>query len=439
MCPTPTAKAPDPRLGYDLIPKARYTSGEFARREWEHMWTKVWLLAGRESDLGAPGDYFTFEIGPESIVLVRQRDGTIAARYNVCLHRGNRLCEPGRGHGSRFTCRFHGWQYGIDGSLLRATDPECFPQGLPPDRLALRPLRCDTWGGFVWVSLNPEAEPLREYLGVIPEHLAPYHFEEWAIAHDVTVEVPCNWKTSVDAFNEAYHIMGTHAWTLEFSDDVNTVYDCYERHSRMIFPEAQPSPRHPGCGTITPRLREYFLERHGVDPDSVATVAEARAAIAAAIRRQGPELGCDFSELSESQLNDDFHYTIFPNVTLNIHAQFTWVFIHRPHPDDPQRMYFDFVNLVRMPSHPVPRPERESYRAEEGVSLAHIPGGNVLDEDLYNLPRIQAGMRSAAFEGLHLSTQEIRIRHFHHTLMRYVDSGADGGSRQRHQETRTKR
>jgi hypothetical protein len=73
------------------------------------------------------------------------------------------------------------------------------------------------------------------------------------------------------------------------------------------------------------------------------------------------------------------------------------------------------------------------------VSLAHIPGGNVLDEDLYNLPRIQAGMRSAAFEGLHLSTQEIRIRHFHHTLMRYVDSGADGGSRQRHQETRTKR
>ena len=124
----------------------------------------------------------------------------------------------------------------------------------------------------------------------------------------------------------------------------------------------------------------------------------------------------------ESQLNDDFHYTIFPNVTLNIHAQFTWVFTHRPHPDDPHRMYFDFINLVRMPAHAVPRPQKEIYRVADGASLAHIPGGNVLDEDMYNLPRIQAGMRSAAFEGLHLSTQEIRIRHFHRTLMQYIGS-----------------
>lgn len=82
-------------------------------------------------------------------------------------------------------------------------------------------------------------------------------------------------------------------------------------------------------------------------------------------------------------------------------------------------MYFDFINLVRMPAHEVPRPQKEHYRVEDGASLAHIPGGNVLDEDMYNLPRIQAGMRYAAFKGLHLSTQEIRIRHFHHTLMRY--------------------
>jgi phenylpropionate dioxygenase-like ring-hydroxylating dioxygenase large terminal subunit len=426
MSPTPFDHARNPGLGHDRIPKERYTSADFARREWDGMWTKVWLLAGRESDLAAPGDYCTFEIGPESILVVRQADGTLAARYNVCMHRGNRLCEPGRGHAPRkFTCRFHGWQYGLDGALLRVTDPQCFPQGLPSETLSLRPVRCDTWGGFVWISLNPEAEPLRHYLGVIPDHLAPYHFDEWAIANDVTLEVACNWKTSVDAFNEAYHIMATHAWTLEFTDDVNTVYECYERHSRMIFPEAQPSPRHPGRGTITPFLRDYFLVPRGIDPTTVKSVAEARTAIAAAIRQQGPALGCDFSELSESQLNDDFHYTIFPNVTLNIHAQFTWVFTHRPHPDDPQRMYFDFVNLVRMPAHDVPRPQKETYRVADGASLAHIPGGNVLDEDMYNLPRIQAGMRSAAFTGLHLSTQEIRIRHFHHTLMQYLQTPSE--------------
>lgn len=321
-----------------------------------------------------------------------------------------------------FTCLFHGWQYGLDGRLLQATDPHCFPQGLPHDRLGLRPVRCETWGGLVWVNLDPDAGSLLDYLGVIPEHLDPYHFDEWTIANDVTLEVPCNWKTSVDAFNEAYHIMATHTWTLEFTNDVNTTYDCYDHHTRMIFPEAQPSPRHPGHGTITPKLKEYFLDRFGIDPGSVKSVAEARTAIAAAIRAQGPVLGCDFSEMNESQLNDDFHYTIFPNVTLNIHAQFTWVFTHRPHPDDPHRMYFDFINLVRMPAHAVPRPQKEIYRVADGASLAHIPGGNVLDEDMYNLPRIQAGMRSAAFEGLHLSTQEIRIRHFHRTLMQYIGS-----------------
>jgi len=407
----------------DPIPKERYTSAEFAALEWERMWTKVWLLAGRESDLASPGSYFTFEIGPESILVVRQTDGSIRAHFNVCMHRGNRLREPGRGRVPKFSCSFHGWEYGLDGALLKATDAHTFPQGLPPERLCLRRVRCESWAGFVWLTLDPEAPPLLAYLGVVADELAPYHFDEWSIASDVTIEVACNWKTSVDAFNEAYHVSATHAWTLEFADDVNVQLDCYERHSRMIFPEAQPSPRHPGAGTITPLMAEYFVARQGVDPRSVHSVDEARAAIAAAIRAQGPALGCDFSELSESQLNDDFHYTVFPNVTFNIHAQFTWVFLHRPHPLDPQRMYFDFFNLVRMPAHPVVRPKKELYRAdgETSVSLAHIPGGNVLDEDLYNLPRIQAGMRSRAFAELHLSAQEIRIRHFHRTLMAYVD------------------
>jgi phenylpropionate dioxygenase-like ring-hydroxylating dioxygenase large terminal subunit len=339
------------------------------------------------------------------------------------MHRGNRLRAPGRGHAERFACSFHGWQYGIDGALLCALDPESFPQGLPAEHLRLQPVRCETWGGFVFVCLDPEAAPLRDYLGVIPEHLDPYHFDEWAILNDVSVGVPCNWKTSVDAFNEAYHIAATHPWTLEFSDDVGTRYDCYDRHTRMIFPEAQPSPRHPGHGTVTPGVADFFLRRFDIDPATVRSVAEARAAIADAVRKLGPGLGCDFSELNESQLNDDFHYTLFPNVTLNIHAQFTWVFTHRPHPSDPNRMFFDFLNLVRAPAHAIPRPEREHLRVEDGASLAHIPGGNVLDEDMGNLPRIQAGMRSRAFRALHLGTQEVRIRHFHGVLMDYLEGG----------------
>ena len=174
-------------LGVGLIPKERYTSADFARVEWERMWTKVWLLAGRESDISSPGDYLTFEIGPESIVVVRQTDGTIRAHANVCMHRGNRLCAPGNGHvPQRFTCGFHGWQYGLDGRLLRATDPDTFPQGLPLDHLSLRGVRCDTWGGFVWINFHPAPEPLAEFLGPVAARLLPYKLEKYALVQDQT-------------------------------------------------------------------------------------------------------------------------------------------------------------------------------------------------------------------------------------------------------------
>lgn len=421
---TPMERAPAPELDYEPVPKERYTSADFARREWEGMWTKVWLMAGRESDVPNPGDYFTFEIGPESILVIRQHDGSLLARHNLCMHRGNRLREPGRGHASRFSCLFHGWQYDIDGTLAEALDPHCFPQGLPKDQLALQPVRCDTWAGFVFVSLDPDVEPLLDYLGVIPEHLGPYGFESWKVDFDCTIEIDCNWKTCVDAFNEAYHVAATHSWTLEFTDDVNTVYDCYDKHTRMIFPEVIASPRHPGAGTVTPAIKEMFLKRVGVDLPSFEAGSpgpqDARAAFAEQVRRIAPALGADVSRLNESQLCDDFHYTVFPNVTFNTHSLFTWVFTHRPHPEDPNKMFFDFINLSNSPGQEVVRPEKVHLKGDarlEGV----FGGGELLDEDLYNLPRIQAGMRSSAFRNLHLGAQEVRILHFHDTLLGYLE------------------
>jgi phenylpropionate dioxygenase-like ring-hydroxylating dioxygenase large terminal subunit len=343
------------------------------------------------------------------------------------MHRGNRLREPGRGHTEKFSCLFHGWQYALDGTLLAVLDPESFPQGAPASRLSLRPVRCETWAGFVFVSLNPAVEPLREYLGIVPEHLDGYGFERWKIAFDCTIEIECNWKTSVDAFNEAYHISATHPWTIAFSDDTRTVYDCYDKHTRMIYPELQVSLRHPGAGTVTPEIRELFLERVGVTDFTGTTEAEARAAFADAIRAMAPALGADVSRLSEAQMCDDFHYTIFPNVTFNTHSMFVWVFTHRPHPDDPNKMMFDFLNLVNTPAADLERPCKVQLRAADGDTMGgRLEGGELLDEDLYNLPRIQQGMRSAAFRELHLGTQEVRIRHFHDTLMRYV--GSDTGT-----------
>ena len=425
---TPMERAPDPGVDYVTVPKERYTSAEFAEREWQHMWRKVWLMAGRESDIPNAGDYFTFEIGPESLLIVRQHDGSLAARFNVCMHRGNRLREPGRGHADKFSCIFHGWEYGIDGRLEKALDEECFPQGVSRDALSLQPVRCDTWAGFVFVCLDPNAESLQDYLGIIPEHLDPYGFENWKVGFDCTMEIECNWKTCVDAFNEAYHVAATHTWTLPFTDDVGTTYDCYDRHTRMIFPELVASQRLPTHGQATPEIIEMFLKRVGVS-DFQGDGPAARTAFANQLRSLEPVTGADFSKLNESQMCDDFHYTIFPNVTFNTHSMFLWVFLHRPHPTDPNKMYFDFFNLVNTPGQDVPRPEKVFLRSADGDTFDGVfEGGDLLDEDLYNLTRVQNGMRSQAFPGLHLGTQEVRILHHHRTLMDYLERGERGES-----------
>merc|ERR1712185_299225 len=112
-------------------------------------------------------------------------------------------------------------------------DLETFPQGAPPCG-GLTELPCDSWGSFVWFSLNQDVEPLLDYLGVIPEHLDPYHFERMVLTKALTVEWDCNWKASVDAFNESYHVQGIHKQLLYYLDDKDIQIDCYEKHNRYL-------------------------------------------------------------------------------------------------------------------------------------------------------------------------------------------------------------
>ncbi len=426
--PTPLDRARRPDLGHASIPKQRYTSRRSMRAEREGLWPRVWLLAGFDADLVEAGDYSTCEVGRESVVAVRQADGNIRAYHNVCMHRGNRLVEPGRGRARQFTCLFHGWRYGIDGALEQVLDAETFPQGCPAESLGLRPVRCESWGGFFWINLDPDAEPLADYLDVIPAHLDPYHFEEMKVVGDYTLEIDANWKTSMDAFHEAYHIYGTHPDTLDVNDDVNVPIDCYDRHSRMLLKLGVASPRHPEHGEITAKIREHFLETAGIDETSFRGGADdVRPAIAKAVREvQGPAMGADFSELHDEQLVDDFHYSIFPNITLNIFGRSAWLFRHRPHPSNPDKMYFDFFNLLRLPGSAIPRAEHQHFVSSDDLVLEPLGGGGeLLAQDTYNLPRIQRGMHSSGFQGLHLGEQEIRIRHFHSVLDRYIGAFVD--------------
>lgn len=412
---TPADKAPTPQLDTTLIPAERYTSDAFMQLEWQRIWSKVWLLGGRSLDMPEPGDYICTDIGKESVLLVRQADRSVRAFYNVCLHRGNRLRPEGLGNAETFRCMYHHWAYGLDGSIEKIPDLGTFPQGAPPSG-KIASLPCAESLGFVWFSLNPDVEPLSDYLAPVEAHLAPYHFERMAWTRDITVEWDCNWKASVDAFNESYHVQGIHPQLLWYLDDTNIQIDCYERHNRYLIPFGTVSPRVAMPSTIPPPI-DVMMRKAGMDPaDHDGPVSGIRRAVQKHMRKHGKHMGKDYSELNDDQLTDDYHYMIFPNVSLNVHADDVMMFRQRPHKSDPNKMLYDIwmFDLVPQGEEWPRRPKHQHFRhGEKSIGL-------VLDQDAYNLPSVQQGMHSAGFEGLWLGEQELRIRHFHKVIDDYV-------------------
>jgi phenylpropionate dioxygenase-like ring-hydroxylating dioxygenase large terminal subunit len=430
----PERKFPYVDNGTDRIDAARYYDPDFARREWERLWTRVWLIAGRASDIPNVGDWFKFDIGNQSVIVVRAADGPdgIRAFHNVCHHRGNRLVMADFGHGEYFTCAFHSWQWAIDGRLNRITDRDTFRDPVVCDNPALAPVHLDQWGGFVFVNLDETpSQGLCEFLGSLPGQLAPFRFEDMVVVKDVQTWWPANWKVALDAFLESYHVHSIHSEILPFYDDYYQQWDLLENGmSRMLMEFATVSPRLEDQTSVNDGLK-MMLEDAGMDPEKFGgTAGEVRKAIQAHKVAAYTREGRWHDGLVENQATDDWAYFIFPNVTLNIHPEGFLFQRFRPDPKDPEGFVYD-VQVVLQPVEnarpPVymgvedgtdcsgrTRPERQHIRhGEAGL-------GFVLQQDSVLVPVVQQGLRSRAFKGMRFSEQEQRLRHFHRELDRYI-------------------
>lgn len=430
----PERKLPYVDNGTGRIDTARHYDASVAAREWDRLWTRVWLIAGRAADIPGKGDWFRFDIGKESVIVVRTGDGPgdIAAFYNVCHHRGNRLVMADFGHGDHFTCAFHSWQWNLDGSLNRITDRDTFREPLVQDNPALTPVQCDQWGGFVFINLDPApAQTLTDFLGSLPAQLAPFHFEDMVVVKDVETWWPANWKVALDAFLESYHVHSIHSEILPFYDDYYQQWDLLENGmSRMLMEFAAVSPRLDDQDSLNDGLK-MMLEDAGMDPASFeGSARDVRKAIQ---RHKVPAYqaqGKWDDGLVENQATDDWAYFIFPNVTLNIHPEGFLFQRFRPDPKDPEGFIYDIQVILRPVETARPpvymgvedgtdcsgktRPERRHIRHGE-------PGlGFVLEQDSMLVPVVQQGLRSRAFKGMRFSEQEQRLRHFHAELDRYL-------------------
>src|SRR5690349_5295580 len=133
----------------DPITADRYIGADYMKLENDNLWPHVWHLGGLTAELEEEGDFVRHDLGKESVIMIRQADGSIRAFYNSCPHRGNRLVLGDVGGSSHITCSYHGWRFTPDGVLARVQDPEDFPGGSPCGKVHLREVRCETWGPFI--------------------------------------------------------------------------------------------------------------------------------------------------------------------------------------------------------------------------------------------------------------------------------------------------
>jgi choline monooxygenase len=221
------------------LPSYLYTDPATFAAEKEKIFARSWQVVGHRDQVTNAGDYFTTELVGEPLLIVRGADGKLRGFYNVCRHRAG---PPAEGRGSRklFRCGYHGWTYGLDGTLISATEIEGV-EGFRPEDFALTPVRTEEWFGFIFVNLDPvnldaQARPLRESLGELPKQAEKFDFAGMKLFERRTYEMKCNWKTYVDNYLEGYHLPSVHPGLNRELDFNAYVVEPYERHVRQFSP-----------------------------------------------------------------------------------------------------------------------------------------------------------------------------------------------------------
>ncbi|HXV37786.1 MAG TPA: aromatic ring-hydroxylating dioxygenase subunit alpha [Myxococcota bacterium] len=187
-----------------------YRDPELLERELERIFFRSWLLAGRAEAAAKAGDFFRFDVGRESALVVRGRDAQLRAFHNVCRHRGARLCDESAGHfAGAIRCRYHAWSYALDGAL-RAVPNLHDSQPLEKRRFSLYPLALDCWQGFVFLRFDASGEPLLAALGALPERASAHPLASLRVGARAECVVEANWKILVENFMECYHCPGVH-------------------------------------------------------------------------------------------------------------------------------------------------------------------------------------------------------------------------------------
>lgn len=355
------------------VPAARYSDPAFFELEQRHVFARCWLFAALEDELREAGDVYGVEHLASDLLLARGRDGVIRAFHNTCTHRGTPLIAGGKGHvARRIVCPYHNWSFELTGVLGSVPERRDF-RNLDTSCLGLRSIRCECFGGSVFVNFDTDAAPLRDSLGTAFTELddeigdrAPG--TEVRLIRKISYDVPCNWKAAADANLETYHVNALHQKTAAGAIDQRstTIALFLKGHSRM------------------------FLEAR--DPAAAAAVPLPRFPHASPLSGEGV-----------------LTYGIFPNIALVLSPYM--MFTVNSWPVSPNQTRYDTYYMGA---------ELETDESKAFWDLLLGFNTAVIEEDVSVLAGIQRSIDSGNLESIQLSYMERRIYHLHEEVDRRI-------------------
>ncbi len=436
-------------------PTEAFLSREYLEAEKKLLWPKVWQMVERLEDLTEIGDWLTYNVADESIIVIRVAEGDTAeafnAFHNVCPHRGRQLISVPddvhsvRGNGRKnFICGFHGWTFDTAGKNTYILDPQDWDNKLTPEMTCLSTVKVGVWGGYIYINMDPDCAPLAEFMGRAGEILDHFELSKMRYKWRQWKVYPCNWKTAIEAFLEPYHVAGTHTQLLAYGNYYalskqygwHSVSSYDTRDVEFKMNEASGTTR-AGVGD-DPRRSTYELIRENYETVNFAASTETLVNAASRLVDELPEgtpPGEVIAHWMKSAKADDaargviwpevpgdimaesgLAWGLFPNQNILHGVTFGLCYRVRPYGDDPNKCLFEAYAIERFP--PGEEPKTEWVNPEQTAEN----WGSVLMQDFANMEFVQKGMKSSGFRGpLPNPHQEQKVINLHRNLARMME------------------
>ena len=437
------------------IRAGRYTDPEFARLEYQQMWNKVWQFAARLDELPEVGDQTTYDIGDQSVLLVRNGRDTIKAFHNVCPHRGTALSDgPGHFVKNRIICPFHGWRWDLNGCNQFVMERQEFSDGnLQDSEVALREVPLKIFAGFIFICLDPNPQPFEEYIAPVGKFLEDLAIGEMHYYWWKSMPIASNWKVAQEAFFEAYHVPATHPQLdkvgreVVYGDRESKVfnhtkvdYDAFPNgHGRFYAGAAGSAITGNVAESATGNQLEDMIESmahlvHEMDAMVLQEDLDLVESLRGKPLPEGSSYGAELIKLLYTTAAEQQRpmpvptpetagmwggmIFVFPNLLILPNLGNVMIYRIRPDGMNPNACVFEiFSNTTYPAAKPVPRAEMEYVTdATDPEQLLKIPR-----QDFLNIPRMQLGMHSVGFSQTMLASHSEKvILNMHQHLDRYL-------------------